>query len=141
LAVAFPDMPIYVSDVEKDFIRPSLYVEFVAEERTGIGRKAYRTECSYQVKYFQTLNGNFNVDRIAQLSAYDSLMAVLDQPAYAVEGTDKYATVESISGNKDETEITISIKLSLTADRVTTPEEYDLINSIESRRMLKNGNA
>lgn len=129
LVEKFPNTKVYMSKLEKDFIRPSFFIRYITSRQENLNRNSYLNIITMKIIYFPPLDEFMNADLVAQNEALDTMREIFSNGYIKV--LDRAAKIRRLRGRAKNTEIHLKLKLEFTEDRIfNTPQspKADKIN-------------
>lgn len=128
LVEKFPNTKVYVSKLEKDFIRPSFFIRYITSRQKDLNRNSYLNVITIKVIYFPPLDELMNADLILENEVWDTMREIFSSGYIKVK--DRAAKIRKLRGRAKNTEIHLKLKIDFTQDRI-----FDTPQSIKAEKV------
>lgn len=121
LAEKFPSTKVYVSKLEKEFIRPSFFIRYITSKQEDLNRNSYTNNITMKIIYFAPLDEFMNADLVSQNEIWDTMREIFSGGYIKV--LDRAAKIKKLRGRAKNTEIHLKLKVDFIQDKTfNTPQ-------------------
>jgi len=135
IAKAYPNDPVYVNLIPKDFSRPSTLIAFVNTERTDASRKMLAVKIQYALTCFCEVDGHYNSDTQAVTERQDGIMRIFARGYIKV--ADRSVKLVAASSGAEITESYIDLNIEYFDERPDEGDCYPIAESVDT--IITNG--